>query len=208
MNGGPVWAFVFSLVNPSYRFQKTRLKGRLLRAAFEATAWVLSWPVSAYIVVHRNRLRGGARSLEHGQRALLQLYFDSKDLDRILVVVRDPLPLSEPPLAGMARRLGLRFPSIALTEAITLESVIVSRTQMDTALLFHELVHAVQYRLLGVRGFARRYVLGFLLTQSYVENPMEGMAFDLTNSFSSGCSPFRVEQRIREGLGLNRDGGL
>src|SRR4051794_5091968 len=105
-----------------------RLKGHLLRAAFETTAWVLSRPLSAYIVVHRNRLRGVARPLQHGECALLQLYFDSDDLNRILVLVCDPLPLSEPPLAGIARRLGLRLPPIALTEAITLDIIVASRT--------------------------------------------------------------------------------
>jgi hypothetical protein len=46
-------------------------------------------------------------------------------------------------------------------DAITLDHVIAAREPMGRPLLFHEMAYVVQYRLLGVKAFARLYVRGF-----------------------------------------------
>lgn len=73
---------------------------------------------------------------------------------------------------------------------------VVSREEMSASLLFHETVHTVQYRLLGVPEFARLYVKGFLATRSYHDIPLERCAFELESRFKLDWEPFRVESAV------------
>ena len=44
---------------------------------------------------------------------------------------------------------------------------------MSIGLLFHELVHIVQYHQLGIPSFARHYVQGLLTHRAYEKIPLE-----------------------------------
>ena len=46
--------------------------------------------------------------------------------------------------------------------AITFDDVVVFHDPLTPQLIFHEMVHVVQYRLLGIDEFARLYVRGYL----------------------------------------------
>ena len=63
--------------------------------------------------------------------------------------------------------------------------------------LFHELVHVVQFRLLGVREFSRQYVEGFLKSGSYEGIPLEVCAYELEARFEMSARPFAVEDEVR-----------
>jgi hypothetical protein len=163
---------------------------------YEAASTLLSLPVDRYITVHRNRLAGSARELSQVERSGLWGYFESSELDRVRVMVADPLPIGEPPLAGVVRSLGFDFPNIASTAAITFDWLILARAQLDSSLLFHEMVHVVQYRRLGVAAFARKYVEGFLRHRSYEDIPLERCAFELEYRYSMQTRTFAVEDEV------------
>jgi hypothetical protein len=76
-----------------------------------ATA-ILSPPVSRYILHQRNRLGPGCSALTDTAKVTVRGYFGETDLDRVRVVVADPLPIADPPLAGFVRRVGFDFPSV------------------------------------------------------------------------------------------------
>ncbi len=60
----------------------------------------------------------------------------------------------------------------------------VSRPGAPSGLLFHELVHVVQYRLLGIGGFIHGYVTGWAAAGFVYEAiPLEREAFDLEQRF-------------------------
>jgi hypothetical protein len=126
----------------------------------------------------------------------LRQNFDDGDLDRVRLVQVDPLPIPNPPLYPILRRLKVDLPEPALTEAITFDCVIATREDMGLPLLFHEMVHAVQYRLLGVSAFAKLYVRGFLTGGGYHGIPLEQCAFDLERRFVEDKEPFDVEAEI------------
>src|SRR6266576_6182962 len=74
-------------------------------------------------------------------------------------------------------------------------------------LLFHEFVHVLQYRLLGVQEFARRYVDGWLAGKGfldrpdlrYVSIPLERQAYDLQARFAAAPdSAFSVEAALQQ----------
>jgi hypothetical protein len=65
------------------------------------------------------------------------------------------------------------------------------------SLLFHEIVHVVQYRLLGVDEFARRYVLGWMKNgYRYEAIPLEKQAFGLTARFIEEKRDFSVDLEV------------
>jgi len=82
---------------------------------------------------------------------------------------------------------------------ITFQDVIVHVEPLTKPLLFHELVHAVQYKHLGLHGFAEYYVRGFLSGGSYEEIPLEKQAYALEEQFARNSDgPFSVEQDVIE----------
>ena len=82
---------------------------------------------------------------------------------------------------------------------ITFQDVIVHVEPLTKPLLFHELVHAVQYKHLGVNGFAKCYVRGFLAGGSYEEIPLEKQAYALEDRFvRKPTTGFSVEQDVEE----------
>jgi hypothetical protein len=101
----------------------------------------------------------------------------------------------------VARKLGLRFPNVRMVSGITFDTVIALREIAASHILFHELVHVTQYRLLGLQQFARSYVRGFLCTRSYDEIPLERCASDLEARFLVCNEAFNVEEQVRRWIG-------
>ena len=73
-----------------------------------------------------------------------------------------------------------------------------SGTQSSVPLHFHELVHVVQWSLLGVPKFIERY-LSELSTFGYEGAPLEQMAYELQHHFERGTA-FSVEGTVRNAI--------
>jgi hypothetical protein len=116
------------------------------------------------------------------------------------VVIADPLPIPDPPLASTVRRMGFQFPRLSDVEAITFDNVTASRSPPNPSVLFHEVVHIVQYQHLGLRGFARNYTQGFLETGDYYRIPLERYAFHLQLRYQTEPEPFDTEAEILRNL--------
>jgi hypothetical protein len=92
----------------------------------------------------------------------------------------------------------MSIPSTALAEAVTLDYLIASPAPISLGTLVHEMVHSVQYRLLGVPGFAFNYIRGFLAS-GYESGPLEQIAMELSQKFGKG-EVFNVEHEVRTGI--------
>lgn len=169
--------------------------------AANLAAHALAWPVACYINTQRDRLADSATPLSNDLKLRLKPYFADADLARVRIVQADPLPIPDPPFYPTVRRLHLDFPRPSLVAAITFDEIIATRKAMTSRLLFHEMVHVVQYRVLGVQTFARLYVRGFLAGGSYEGIPLERCAFDLEQRFVAERDPFRVEAEVYGWLG-------
>ena len=66
---------------------------------------------------------------------------------------------------------------------------------------FHELVHVIQWRLLGPDRFLFLYANG-LECFGYRQSPLEAMAYDAEAAFASSTAIFDVEKMVAEKLGL------
>jgi hypothetical protein len=105
----------------------------------------------------------------------------------------------------MLRGLGFtNLPNQSTMAAITFYDVVVSRESFSNGLLFHELVHAEQFRQLGISRFADLYVRGFLNGCGYEAIPLEVNAYTLEDRFGRepdrGFSvPAEVARWVAEG---------
>jgi len=146
----------------------------------------LAGMVQDYILSSQKKYGLRAASLTPEQKAAMQPFFAAPILDQARLMVLRGERVQDPPFYGMARMMGFKnLPSFADTAAVTFVDVIVSHEEFTDELLFHELVHVVQYAQLGTRDFATRYVNGFLHGGSYAEIPMEKHAYELEQRYSA-----------------------
>ncbi len=144
------------------------------------------------------KYRGRARPVATLGFERLPLYFSAEILNYAKVVYVAEVP--QPPL----RTLGLgEFAELEDLDAkgITYLDTFFSRDEMreDEAHHFHELVHVIQWRLLGPEKFIAAYAEG-LLRIAYRQTPLEVMVYTLEKVFRRGGGPFDVETVVRDEL--------
>ena len=66
---------------------------------------------------------------------------------------------------------------------------------------FHELVHVIQWRLLGPDRFLLTYANG-LECFGYRQSPLEAMAYDAETAFAGNPAIFNAEKLVADKLGL------
>lgn len=149
--------------------------------------WVIQ-QVAAYI--ERQRQTYGCRgvALDPSQMAAMCSFFPASTLDAARLAVLAGDRVSNPPFYGDLVRMGFgagSLPDFGGMAAITFVDTVVSHESFTDRLLFHELVHVVQYQKLGLEGFAVRYVSGFLGGGAYEAIPLEINAHELDARFAA-----------------------
>lgn len=154
--------------------------------------------VESYISDSRKKYAAQATVLADAQRSAMQPFFSAEVLDSARLCVLRGTRVSNPSMYTMAKMMGIRnLPDFADMTAITFVDVVVSHQEFTDALLFHELVHVVQYEQLGVKEFAARFVNGFVQGGSFEKIPLEKMASALEARFSQNRSePFSVDDEV------------
>jgi hypothetical protein len=141
------------------------------------------------------------------QRSAVQPFFPPSALDSTRVVVLAGERVGNPSFYPALQRMGFEpgsLPDFSFMAAITFVDTVVSHEPFTERLLFHELVHVVQYEKLGLAEFAARYVRGFLNGGSYEAIPLEMNAYELDARFAGHpTEPFSVEAEVRASI----DGG-
>jgi hypothetical protein len=124
----------------------------------------------------------------------LPLYFGRELLALAKFVIVDRVPM--PPLTELGLSEFAPFER-ANNDAVTyLDTYFVRRSRAnDEQLHFHELIHVIQWRLLGPERFLSVYAAG-LEVFGYRDSPLEAMAFDNEALFAEGREVFDAEQRI------------
>ena len=162
-----------------------------------------------WIRAQRARHRPEARALYPRTQAALAPFFDAE-------VLRDArfrsVPVIENPgfyeaLTAAGQPVPMDFTT---AQGITFDDTVLLSARDGVAagppsgLLFHELVHVVQYRLLGICEFTRRYVTGWAAAGFVYEAiPLERDAFELQHRFERAPrAPFRVRELVAARLGL------
>jgi hypothetical protein len=160
----------------------------------EQSNQVTGW-VAAYIAEQRAAFRQMAQPIPAAHRRKIERFFPGDVLSAVCVVRGRA---SEPAFYSQLRALGIKnAPAFSGMAGVTFQDVVVHAEALSPALLFHELVHAVQYKHLGLRGFAERYVGGFFSGGSYEEIPLEKQAYELEGKFAANPEmQFSVEDDV------------
>jgi hypothetical protein len=134
-------------------------------------------------------------------------FFPDLVLDSTRLVVLNGERASNPPFYRELVKMGFSLadlPDFAHMAAITFQDTVVSHVPFTDRLLFHELVHVVQYKQLGVAEFAAKYVRGFLHGGSYEAIPLEMNAYELDARFAAApAKSFSVGTEVQSWI----DGG-
>lgn len=174
----------------------------------EQSAW-FTQSVAEYIRAQRAQYYPRAAALSFSE--LWSRFFTAGDLQRIRAVQagastegapQERVP--NPPFYAELEKLGFTgLPNFSTMPAITFDDVVVFHEPLTPQLIFHELVHVVQYRLLGTDEFARLYVRGYL-HGGYAGTPLEVCAYELDGRFIMGSVGFDVEEEVRKWMDERR----
>ena len=156
-----------------------------------------------WIESQRAQHRVHADPLPDTTLAALSGFFEKGTLDRTRI--RHVPSIENPPFYKEFEEAGEAFPlDFTVWAAITFGDVILVNGEQvpwppSHTVVFHEMVHVVQYDELGIHEFARRYVTPFVQSRfNYMSIPLESVAFDLQGRFEERSGdPFSAEEEIR-----------
>jgi len=113
----------------------------------------------------------------------LPLYFSADTLASAKVVLVDQLPI--PPLSSWGLARFVDFERGDFSGITYLNTFFIKRDELrNEAIHFHELIHVIQWRILGPEQFLRLYADG-LERFGYSDSPLEVMAYDAEAAFTA-----------------------
>jgi hypothetical protein len=156
--------------------------------------------VAGYITEQQEKALPFGVPLSPKQRASMDGFLLPQVLDTTRLLVLGELRIENPPFYPLLRQMGFtNLPNFTTMAAVTFCDVVVSHQPFTNGLLFHELVHAEQYRQLGITRFAELYVRGFLSGGGYDGIPLEINAYELGGSFEKNPrTRFSVADEVGE----------
>jgi hypothetical protein len=145
-----------------------------------------------------------AAPLSPPEQEAFKPFFDEGLLKTTLFFHKKDGPIESPDFLRKLHEKGVSF-SIDGLRAITLLDVVVTFEELQPRVQFHELVHAVQYRKLGRKQFANKYLRGLLRMGKYERIPLEANAHLLDEAYAKNPSePFSVEAEVQKWINENR----
>jgi hypothetical protein len=155
--------------------------------------------LATYLREQREHFWASARPLSEEHRRMMVPFFAPGLLDRIRTVVLEGERVQNPPFFTDARAEGFtNLPDFAHMASLTFQDVLVFHGEIVPRTMFHALVHAVQFEVLGLERYAELLVRGFLRTHFYISVPLEAHAFTLESKFAGDpAQTFPVEERVR-----------
>jgi hypothetical protein len=162
-------------------------------------AW-LAGKTQAYIAAQRAVYGPGAVQLTPAQTTTMSPFFAPNILGSTRLNVLPQTHVPNPPFYPQSVAMGIpqaSLPDFSTMDAITFIDTIVFQVPITDRMLFHELVHVVQYAKLGTPMFAARYVRGFLAGGAYANIPLEVNAYQLDAKFAAATTGFSVEDAVQ-----------
>jgi hypothetical protein len=140
---------------------------------------------------------GDARTVASRGFPRLPLYFSAATLTSAKVFPVDRLPI--PPLSSWGLTRFADFEHGNFSGITYLNTFFIKRDELrNEAIHFHELIHIVQWRILGPEQFLRSYADG-LERLGYRDSPLEVMAYDAEAAFIAN-DIFDAEQLVARKL--------
>ncbi len=162
--------------------------------------------VSSYLREQRDEYLASAVLLTDEHRARMSPYFAADLLDQIRMVELHGARMPNPPFYAEARAQGfLNLPDLPHMSSVTFLDVLVFNDTLTERALFHALVHAVQFQVLGLERYTELFVRSFVDTRFHFLVPVEAHAFFLESKFARPTAEtFSVEDQVRLWVKQNR----
>lgn len=153
----------------------------------------------SYLRERREQYLPLAAPLGNRQKALMWPYFSTTLLDRVRVAELEGARIPNPPFYEEYRALGfVNLPEVSHMHSLTFLDVVVFNEKISERCLFHGLVHAVQFEVLGLERYSNLFVRSFVNTKLHFSVPLEAHAFSLESKFAGApAQRFSVEDQIR-----------
>jgi hypothetical protein len=89
------------------------------------------------------------------------------------------------------------LPEVTHMDSLTFLDVVVFNEALTERALFHALVHAVQFQVLGLESYTKLFVESFVRTKTHFTVALEAHAFSLTSKFLRPApEAFSVEDHV------------
>ena len=162
--------------------------------------------VVAFVRAGRQQFAQTAAPLDVVLRKPMEPFFPADLLDAVKIVSAEKARLQNPDFYHRARQRGFgRMPDFSHLAEVTFGDVILFHAELTDRLLFHALVHVVQYRALGVERYVDLYLRNFVRTGTHIVVPFEVHAYALDERFAKAPSTgFSVESEVRRWLEQGR----
>jgi len=177
------------------------------RADMERDDW-LSYLIEMgqkWLQEQRNLYIANARPLTDEEKNLLEGYYDNKILDKVWLAAVDRI--SNPTFYTEMVKSGNPILDISGSAGITFIDCILMRKEFRkdfpawNSILFHELVHVVQYEILGSKPLIEAYLTAWSQNgYSYDRIPFEMQARRLEIRFEQREPPFSVRKAVEKEL--------
>ncbi len=154
--------------------------------------------VAQYLRQQREEFLPQSVWLADDYKRLVVRFFNPGLLQSVRVVTLNNRRIPNPPFYDEAKGLGLtNLPEVTHMTSLTFEDVLVFHGEITPRSLFHALVHAAQFSVLGLERYTELFVRGFLRTGSHITVPLEAQAFTLESKFANEpTEPFSVEEKV------------
>jgi hypothetical protein len=171
----------------------------------EQTAKAIQY-VTTYLRQQRAHYFPATMPLSNQHKAAMWPHFSATLLDQVRIVELEGRRVATPSFYAEARSLGFKnLPEVTHMDSVTFLDVVVFNEVLTERSLFHALVHAVQFYVLGVERYTELFVGQFMRTRTHFTVPLEAQAFSLTSMFMRPSrEKFSVEDQVlrsvRDGL--------
>jgi len=168
-------------------------------ALSEAKILDASERVGRYIREQQERLQPIGEPLNRDQQSAMMPFFSQELLAKVRAVKLDPQRAPYSPLLSEAKTLGVTNASDLMhATSLTFYDVLIFHDEITDRALFHALVHALQFEVLGLERYTELLVRGFVQMRSQAKIPLEVHAHALESGFAKGpAQPFSVEEKVR-----------
>jgi len=154
--------------------------------------------VSSYLREKREHYLPASLPLSNQHKARMWPYFSSELLERVRIVELHGKRVPAPTFYAQARALGFdNLPQVTHMDSLTFVDVLVFNQTLSERSLFHALVHAVQFQVLGLERYTELFVRSFVKTKAHFSVPLEAHAFALESKFKRpSAEKFSVEDHV------------
>jgi hypothetical protein len=127
----------------------------------------------------------------------MERFFPARLLAKVRTVELAGQRLPNPAFYAEAKALGFaNLPDITHMSSLTFVDVVVFNDKVSERALFHGLVHALQFQVLGLEKYTDLFVRGFCEKNSHFNVPLEAHVFALESKFAGRRVTFSVEKEV------------